>query len=99
MSTNTSITNSVPKEIPTAPQLEELYIYYKSVKNNHLIKTTFQNIRRSHFKKKKSLNKDLKIVKHRGLTQIQFVSFIKELGLPDNYKQSDFPFLDGVEIF
>jgi len=84
--------STTPKSnsVPYAPSLKELQEHYKHYNNPHLIKRTYQQV-------KKTIK--LSIAQPRCLTQIQFVEFMRVLGLPNKCKQSDFPFLEGIKIY
>ena len=75
------------KKIPFTPTRKELHDLYKGISNKQLNKI-YAQIRKNH---------KLKFGQPNCLTSYQFQKFMEELGLPDGFKKTDFPFLDHVE--
>lgn len=89
MSDTSQNTNSVPKvKIPFSPTRGELLKLYPDARPNY-IKGLFKTV------KKECPSK----VETRNLTCKQFKAFIIEIGSqPPAFKQSDFHFLDGLDL-
>lgn len=93
-----SISTTVPKQqiaptekIPYCPNQEELVALFSGYAPSY-IKSQYKQI-----KKDFPLSKG--ITQPKCLTQYQFAKFIIRFGLPQGFKQSDFPLLDGVQLY